>query len=113
MSTRRLWWSVGIGALIAILGVWPAAAQLPTYGVGRPPSAEEVKAWDLTIPFDGQGFFQLLLPAIDDARSIKSASIKVPLLMGDDLDASRRQVSLDVRNTAVPGTRVGGEASML
>ena len=55
MSTRRLWLSVGIGMLIAMAGVWPAAAQLPTYGVGRPPTAEEVKAWDLTIPADGQG----------------------------------------------------------
>jgi S-disulfanyl-L-cysteine oxidoreductase SoxD len=55
MSTRRLWWSVGIGMLIAMAGVWPAAAQLPTYGVGRPPTAEEVKAWDLTIPPNGQG----------------------------------------------------------
>jgi cytochrome c len=35
--------------------VWPAAAQLPTYGVGRPATAAEVKAWDLTIPPDGQG----------------------------------------------------------
>ena len=55
MSTRRLWWSAGIGALIAMAGVWPAAAQLPTYGVGRPPTAEEVKAWALTIPSEGQG----------------------------------------------------------
>jgi len=31
------------------------AAQLPTYGVGRAPTAEEVKDWDLTIPADGQG----------------------------------------------------------
>jgi S-disulfanyl-L-cysteine oxidoreductase SoxD len=55
MSTRRLWLLVGIGALIAMVGVWPAAAQLPTYGMGRPPTAEEVKAWELTIPPDGQG----------------------------------------------------------
>jgi mono/diheme cytochrome c family protein len=55
MSTRRLWLSVGIGALIAMASVWPVVAQLPTYGVGRPPTAEEVKAWDLTIPPDGQG----------------------------------------------------------
>jgi S-disulfanyl-L-cysteine oxidoreductase SoxD len=55
MSTRRLWWLVGIGMLITTVGVWPAAAQLPTYGVGRPPSAEEVKAWALTIQPDGQG----------------------------------------------------------
>ena len=31
------------------------AAQLPTYGVGRAPTAEEVKDWDLTIPPDGRG----------------------------------------------------------
>jgi S-disulfanyl-L-cysteine oxidoreductase SoxD len=55
MCTCRLWLSAGIGVLIAMAGVWPAAAQLPTYGVGRPPTAEEIKAWDLTIPSDGQG----------------------------------------------------------
>ena len=55
MSMHRLWWVVEIGALIVMAGVWPAAAQLPTYGVGRPPTAEEVKDWDLTIPADGQG----------------------------------------------------------
>src|SRR5215510_15172674 len=55
MSTHKLWLLAGIGVLIAIAGIWPAAAQLPTYGVGRPPSAEEIKAWDLTIPPDGQG----------------------------------------------------------
>ena len=54
MSTHRLWLLAGIGVLIALAGGWPAAAQLPTYGVGRPPSAEEIKAWDLTIPSDGQ-----------------------------------------------------------
>ena len=55
MCTCRLWWSVGIVALIAVAGVWPAVAQLPTYGVGRPPTAEEVQGWDLTIPSEGQG----------------------------------------------------------
>ena len=55
MSTRRLWRTVGIVVLLAVAGASPVAAQLPTYGVGRPPTAEEVKAWDLTIPPDGQG----------------------------------------------------------
>lgn len=32
-----------------------AGAQLPTYGVGRAPTAEEIAAWDLTIPPDGEG----------------------------------------------------------
>jgi len=43
-------------ALVALVAAaWPAAAQLPTYGLGRAPTAEEIKAWDLTIPPDGQG----------------------------------------------------------
>jgi S-disulfanyl-L-cysteine oxidoreductase SoxD len=30
-------------------------AQLPTYGVGRAPTAEQINAWNTTIPFDGTG----------------------------------------------------------
>jgi len=41
--------------LAALLAGTEALAQMPTYGVGRPPTAEEIKAWDLTIPPDGQG----------------------------------------------------------
>jgi S-disulfanyl-L-cysteine oxidoreductase SoxD len=55
MSTSRRWQAAGIGALLTLAGLWPAAAQLPTYGVGRPPTAEEVRAWDLTIRPNGQG----------------------------------------------------------
>ena len=43
------------GLLIAITAAPAAWAQLPTYGVGRAPSPEEIKAWDLTIPADGRG----------------------------------------------------------
>ena len=55
MCTRRLWWVAGIVMLLVAACVWPAAAQLPTYGVGNPPSAEATKSWDLTIPPNGQG----------------------------------------------------------
>jgi S-disulfanyl-L-cysteine oxidoreductase SoxD len=55
MSTHKLGSVMGIVALLAMAGSWPAAAQLPTYGVGRLPTAEEVRAWDLTIRPDGQG----------------------------------------------------------
>ena len=47
-----------VGALllaVACASGSAAQAQLPTYGVGRQPTAEEVKAWDLTIPADGEG----------------------------------------------------------
>ena len=41
-------------AWTAILAmVCPLAAQLPNYGVGRPPTAEEVRAWDIAIGPDG------------------------------------------------------------
>src|SRR5712691_13314531 len=52
---RRLRRLAGFGALFAVASASSAAGQLPTYGVGRAPTAEEVKAWDLTIPPDGQG----------------------------------------------------------
>ena len=45
----------GVGALVVAAGASPLAAQLPTYGVGLTPTGEEVQAWDLTIPPDGQG----------------------------------------------------------
>jgi mono/diheme cytochrome c family protein len=52
---RRLRHLAGCGALVAVASASSAAGQLPTYGVGRAPTAEEMKAWDLTIPPDGQG----------------------------------------------------------
>ena len=54
---RRTPGVVVAGVLLLVAGLNPPAAlaQLPTYGVGRPPTVEEVKAWDLTIPPDGQG----------------------------------------------------------
>lgn len=57
MFTLRLCRAPAIAALpiVASVSVWPAAAQLPGYGIGRAPSAGEVAAWDLTIPFDGEG----------------------------------------------------------
>src|SRR5688572_32954901 len=55
MSTHKLGSVMGNVALLAVAGSWPSAAQLPTYGVGRLPSAEEVRAWELTIRPDGQG----------------------------------------------------------
>jgi mono/diheme cytochrome c family protein len=31
------------------------SGQLPTYGLGRAPTAEEIRKWDVTIPPDGRG----------------------------------------------------------
>jgi cytochrome c len=55
MSTPSLVRLAGLAAFFVLAGVSPATAQLPSYGVGRAPTAEEVKAWDLTIPADGHG----------------------------------------------------------
>jgi cytochrome c len=56
MFTRRH--RLGLWALLFVVTSGAgskALAQMPTYGVGRAPTPEEVKAWDLTIPPDGQG----------------------------------------------------------
>src|SRR5262245_54905070 len=55
MPTHRRRLMVALGTLLAATGTSPVAAQMPTYGVGRAPTAEEVKDWDLTIPPDGRG----------------------------------------------------------
>jgi S-disulfanyl-L-cysteine oxidoreductase SoxD len=55
MSTCRRSRIVAIVALIAIADVGPAAGQLPSYGLGRAPTTDEIKAWDLTIPSGGHG----------------------------------------------------------
>jgi S-disulfanyl-L-cysteine oxidoreductase SoxD len=47
--------AAGVLLLVPVAGTPAVLAQLPTYGVGRAPTAEEVKDWDLTIPPDGQG----------------------------------------------------------
>ena len=52
-TCRRL--AIAGAAVLGLLGAAPVVAQLPTYGLGRVPTAEEIKAWDLTIPPDGQG----------------------------------------------------------
>jgi cytochrome c len=49
MGTRRLF----PVAFALLMGV-PALAQGPTYGVGRTPSAEEVRAWDISIGPTGE-----------------------------------------------------------
>jgi S-disulfanyl-L-cysteine oxidoreductase SoxD len=55
MSTPRALAVAGIGLLWITVTVNPSRAQLPTYGLGRAPTVEEVKAWDVTIPSDGEG----------------------------------------------------------
>jgi len=48
--------ALAVGALLVLVaGALTASAQLPSYGVGRAPTAVEIEAWDLTIPPDGKG----------------------------------------------------------
>lgn len=39
---------------LVLLGASPALAQSPTYGLGRTPTAEEVRAWDISISPTGE-----------------------------------------------------------
>jgi len=55
MSTSSALAVAGIGLLAIVATANPSRAQLPTYGLGRTPTVEEIKAWDVTIPSDGQG----------------------------------------------------------
>lgn len=55
MLARSVRAIVGLSVLASAVVVPSARAQLPTYGLGRAPTAEEIKAWDVTIPPDGKG----------------------------------------------------------
>ena len=55
MLARRVLAVVGVAALVAAVAAPASRAQLPTYRLGRTPTAEEIKAWDITIPPDGTG----------------------------------------------------------
>jgi len=55
MLARRVLAVVGVAALVAAIAAPASRAQLPTYRLGRTPTAEEIKAWDVTIPPDGKG----------------------------------------------------------
>ncbi len=55
--------------VIALLGVGHAAwAQSPTYGVGRAPTAEEIRAWDISISPTGKELPQGRGSAVEGAR---------------------------------------------
>ncbi len=48
MLARRV--LAGVGVLVAAVAAPASHAQLPTYRLGRTPTTEEIKAWDVTIP---------------------------------------------------------------
>ena len=64
---RRL---LGVTVLLTVIALpmLVANAQLPTYRVGRAPTPDEIAAWDLTIPPDGEG-----LPAGSGAAALGKA----------------------------------------
>jgi cytochrome c len=43
------------GVLVIATTALSSDAQLPSYDVGRTPTAAQIKAWDVTIPSDGTG----------------------------------------------------------
>jgi mono/diheme cytochrome c family protein len=55
MSIRRRLIVTSAALLLGVTAVSVCSAQLRTYGLGRAPTVDEVKAWDVTIPPDGKG----------------------------------------------------------
>ena len=55
MFMRRPVAVAAVGVFMLVTPALPSRAQLPTYGVGRTPTAEEIKDWDVTVPPDGKG----------------------------------------------------------
>jgi S-disulfanyl-L-cysteine oxidoreductase SoxD len=55
MFTSSLGHAAALGVLLSVSSGGDVAAQLPTYGMGRVPTVDELRVWDLTIPPDGRG----------------------------------------------------------
>ena len=55
MSMRKAIGALGAIVLVIVTTAVSCDAQLPTYGLGRTPTADQIKAWDVTIPSDGTG----------------------------------------------------------
>lgn len=56
MSSRAwIWFGLWIGAAAAVAAVSSQATDPPTYGLGRPATEAEVRAWDLDVSPDGTG----------------------------------------------------------
>jgi mono/diheme cytochrome c family protein len=108
MSIRRRL-AVTIAALLGLtaVSVSVCSAQLPTYRLGRAPTLDEVKAWDVTIPPDGKG----LPPGTGTATLGKAlytercASCHGP--KGDDGKYSPLVGGRGTLNTATPVRTVG------
>jgi mono/diheme cytochrome c family protein len=54
MCTRSLLCLPGLALILVIIAGRPLSAQLPTYGVGRTPSSDEIAASDIAIAPDGR-----------------------------------------------------------
>jgi S-disulfanyl-L-cysteine oxidoreductase SoxD len=55
MLAHRAFGIAAAGLLLAAVTAPAGRAELPTYRLGRTPTADEIKAWDVTIPPDGKG----------------------------------------------------------
>jgi mono/diheme cytochrome c family protein len=54
LRQARNWTSAAVASAVLLIAALPALAQSPTHGVGRAPTPEEVKAWDIAIGPDGR-----------------------------------------------------------
>ena len=55
MFTRKAFIVASVAFVAIAAATLPVSAQLPTFGLGRAPTTEEIKKWDVTIPPDGRG----------------------------------------------------------
>ncbi len=106
---RRVRRLLGVAVLLTVitLPTLVANAQLPTYRVGRVPTSDEIAAWDLTIPPDGEG-----LPAGSGAATLGKAIYekRCASCHGDDGKDRKYYILVGGRDTlatAKPVTTVG------
>jgi mono/diheme cytochrome c family protein len=81
--------SLKLLAVLVLMGASTAAAQSPTFGLGRTPDAEEVRAWDISISPTGEELPEGSGTAIDGALVYRRSCARCHGGEGVDGDAPR------------------------
>jgi hypothetical protein len=81
--------SVKLLPIFMLVGAGSALAQGPTYGLGRTPTAEEVRAWDISISPTGLELPEGSGTAVDGARIFRRSCRRCHGPTGTEGDAPR------------------------
>src|SRR2546430_5873338 len=82
-TSMRSFLRIGLGALTIALGcvwtVWSAEDSVGSYGLGRAPSQEEIRAWNIDVSSTGEGLPPSGFASFLDIGSSAHATTPTPM----------------------------------